>query len=324
MLETILSFFPDVFFWFFGAIGVLGLLAGVLGFFMGNGGEGTKKFLITTVLLSIHCFIPMVVYYVLLHFIENKWICAIITMLFGVPAVFHLIGGRSKQEIQANGEKQEQQNSKVNDVQNDKVSNVNSGPKSQDDNRAMSGYGKAYLDRAWDILVSNRRAGKNVDSFLEPIAMMIVNCQKGIAMHKYISVGRVGTLPKEAKFDHWELKAVEMASVFLKVMTADFVPEEDLIKKKGIVPLSLFKFIISYGVLYSGDKQIKDVREVSLNGNYQINIDEMRKALIHCASLIDDASWNEKVEELNKCGDAEYRSITQSLLDGILQHLRGA
>ena len=30
------------------------------------------------------------------------------------------------------------------------------------------------------------------------------------------------------------------------------------------------------------------------------------------------------LEELNKCGDAEYRSITQSLLDGILQHLRGA
>ena len=50
----------------------------------------------------------------------------------------------------------------------------------------------------------------------------------------------------------------------------------------------------------------------------------MRKALIHCASLIDDAGWNERVEELNKCGDAEYRSVIQSLIDGILQHLRGA
>lgn len=153
---------------------------------------------------------------------------------------------------------------------------------------------------------------------------MIVNCQKGIAMHKYISAGRVGTIPKEAKLDHWELKAVEMASVFLRVMVADFVPEQDLVEKKGVVPLSLFKFIVSCGVLYSGDKQIKDVREVSLNGNYQIDIGEMRKALIRCASLIEDAGWNEKVEELNKCGDAEYRSVTQSLLDGILQHLRGA
>ena len=340
MLETILSFFPDVFFWFFGAIGVLGLFAGLLGLFMGNGGEGTKKLLAVTTLTSLHFFTPVIIYYALLHFIESKWACAAITMV-GVPAIFHSIGGISKQESQDksqdNGEKQENPKSGVddvlkNDVQNTEVQKVDedkvdNGQKSTENkvSRITPEKAKAYLDRIWDTLISDRRAGKNVDSIVKTLGTVIVNYQKSMVIHEYISADITDFIPEESRFTLLELKASEMASVFLRVMTAKFIPEEDLLKKKGsIVPLSLFKFIVSYGVLYSGDKQIKNIQELSLDGNYRIDIKEMRKALSHCASLIDEMEWNEKVEELNKLDDKEYYSVTESLLKGIVQHLREA
>mgnify|MGYP007070191612 CR=1 FL=1 len=173
----------------------------------------------------------------------------------------------------------------------------------------------ALLDDLWDKMILLRCRDEPFDEVLNNLSLALTNLEKNLAV-------RSGSTDK--KFDHWETYASQMIFVFLKLMAARFVPEDDLLGKRGALPKSLFKLLVSYGVLVdmNGNK-VSCINDLTIGGTYDVDIDAARKALDYCSSLVDSISCSIAVEKLKDKGPAEFKSIVKTMMEGILWYLNG-